>query len=280
MNLALSTYYYKPKRDLNIKRKSDTDIRAKIEEIHLTFPGYGWRRIQREFLKKGLRVNHKRIKRIMREFGLYSVLRRQFKIRTTDSNHPFKVYKNLLLGKKVTGINQVWAVDITYIRLEVEFIYLAAIIDIYSRKIVGWAISRHINHQLCLKALQVALRLRKPKPGCIHHSDRGVQYCSEAYVKCLKEAGLKISMCSVGSPKENAFIESFFKTLKHEEILLNEYQTYEKVLERVPKFIEDVYNKKRMHSSLEYESPNEFERKLKRMKRSARPVQKLVDYFL
>jgi putative transposase len=280
MDLAVSTYYYKPKKDPNLKLKSDSDIRAKIEEIHLTLPGYGWRRIRREFLKMGLHVNHKRIKRIMREFGLYSVLKRQFKIKTTNSNHPFKVYKNLLLGKKVTGINQVWAADITYIRLEMEFIYLAAIIDIYSRKIVGWAISRSIDHKLSLKALEVAIHLRKPKPGCIHHSDRGMQYCSDVYIKHLKNAGFKISMCSIGSPKENAFIESFFKTLKHEEILLNEYSTYEKVLERLPNFIEDVYNKKRMHSALEYESPSEFEKKLKRMKKSTRPVQKLVEYFL
>jgi putative transposase len=232
------------------------------------------------FLKQGRRINHKRIKRIMREFSLFSVLRRQFKIRTTNSSHPYKIYRNLILGKKVTGIDQVWAVDITYIRLETEFIYLAGIIDVYSRKLVGWAISRNIDQELCLEALEVAIRTRKPKPGCIHHSDRGMQYCSEAYTNRLKEEKFEISMCSPGSPKENAFIESFFKTLKHEEILLNGYLTYEEVLKKIPKFIEDVYNRKRMHSSLKYDSPVEFETKLKTMKKSARPVQKLADYFL
>jgi putative transposase len=280
MGLAPSTYYYKPKRDPLIKLRADTELRAEIEKIQLKFPGYGWRRIRRSFLKQGRRVNHKRIKRIMKEYSLFSTLRRRFKIRTTNSNHPYKVYRNLLLGKKITGVNQVWAADITYIRLEAEFMYLAAIIDVYSRKIVGWAISKTIDHKLCLRALDAAIKKRKPGAGCIHHNDRGIQYCSDNYVDRLKQAGFKISMCQAGSPKENAFIESFFKTLKHEEILLNNYLTYEEVTKKVPSFIEDVYNKKRMHSSLDYQSPVEFESKLKYMKKNVRPVQKLVDYFI
>lgn len=280
MDLAQSTYYYKSKRDPLLTLRRDTELRDAIERIQLEFRGYGWRRVQRELQKRGRRINHKRIKRIMREYGLYSALKRQFKIRTTDSNHQLRVYRNLILGMKLTGVNQLWAADITYIRLDAEFIYLAAIIDVYSRKIVGWAIGRTIDHQLCLRALEVALRQRKPPAGIIHHSDRGVQYCSLAYVDRLKEAGFKISMCSVGSPKENAFIESFFKTLKHEEILLNDYLTYEDVKKRLPQFIEDVYNKKRMHSSLDYRSPAEFEMTINQMKKSARPVQKLADYFL
>lgn len=281
IGLAPSTYYYQKKRDPLPKRRSDSELRDEIEKIHLKFPGYGWRRVQKYFQKRGRKINHKRIKRIMKEYSLHSVLKRQFKkIRTTNSDHSFRVYRNLILGKEVTGIDQVWAADITYIRLETEFIYLAAIVDVYSRKIVGWAISRNIDLKLCLTALDVALRNRKPKPGCIHHSDRGLQYCGMAYVNRLREAGFEISMCNTGSPKENAFIESFFKTLKHEEIHLTEYLTYEEVIKKVPHFIEAVYNKKRMHSSLDYESPVEFEGKLKRMKKSARPVQKLADYFL
>jgi putative transposase len=278
--LARSAYYYRPKRDPLLKLRRDTELRAEIESIQLKFRGYGWRRIRKELLKQGKRVNHKRLKRVMREYSLFSVLRRRFRVSTTNSNHPYKVYRNLLLGKKVTGINQVWASDITYIRLEAEFMYLAAIIDVYSRKVVGWAISKNIDHKLCLKALDSAIRKRRPKPGCIHHSDRGIQYCSDNYVERLKEAEFEISMCQVGSPKENAFIESFFKTLKHEEILLNNYQSYEEVTKKIPMFIEDVYNQKRMHSSLDYQSPEEFESKLKYMRKSVRPVQKLVDYFV
>ena len=280
IGLAPSTYYYKPKRDPLLRLRQDTELRDVIERIQVRFPGYGWRRIQRSLLRRGKRINHKRIKRIMQEYGLYSALRRQYKIRTTDSNHSYRVYPNLVLGKKLDGIDQVWASDITYIRIEAEFVYLAAIIDVYSRKIVGWAIGRTIDSILCLKALQAALKNRKPKPGCIHHSDRGLQYCSDAYVQCLREAGLKVSMCSIGSPKENAFIESFFKTLKHEEVLIRGYTTYDDILKKVPRFIEEVYNQKRMHSALDYASPAEFERSLKQMKKSVRPVQKLADYFL
>jgi putative transposase len=280
MALAPSTYYYKSKRDPVEQRKRDTELRAEIERIHVKFPGYGWRRVQRFLLKKGQRVNHKRIKRIMREYSLFSTLKKKFSIATTNSKHPYRVYRNLLLGRKVTDIDQVWATDITYIRLEEEFIFLAAIIDLYSRKIVGWAIGRNLDHTLCLQALEVAIRARSPKPGCIHHSDRGIQYCCHAYVNRLKEAGFNISMCKAGSPKENAFIESFFKTLKHEEILLYGYNTYEEVTKKVPKFIEQVYNRKRMHSSLDYQSPEEFEVKLRKQKKAARPVLKLVDYFL
>ena len=280
IGLAPSTYYYKPKRDPLLRLRQDTELRDVIERIQVRFPGYGWRRIQRSLLRRGKRINHKRIKRIMQEYGLYSALRRQYKIRTTDSNHSYRVYPNLVLGKKLDGIDQVWASDITYIRIEAEFVYLAAIIDVYSRKILGWAIGRTIDSILCLKALQAALKNRKPKPGCIHHSDRGLQYCSDAYVQCLREAGLKVSMCSIGSPKENAFIESFFKTLKHEEVLIRGYTTYDDILKKVPRFIEEVYNQKRMHSALDYASPAEFERSLKQMKKSVRPVQKLADYFL
>jgi putative transposase len=193
MDLPLSSYYYQPKLDPLQKLRRDTELRDAIERIQLQHPGYGWRRIQREFLKQKKKINHKRIKRIMREYNLYSVLRRKFKIRTTNSEHGLKVFRNLVFGMKLTGINQVWASDITYIRVEAEFIYLAAIIDVYSRKIVGWAIGRTIDHALCLKALEVAIKRRKPEPGCIHHSDRGLQYCAKEYVKMLKDNKFKVS---------------------------------------------------------------------------------------
>jgi putative transposase len=260
MGLARSSYYYKPKPSKEIE---ELRVRDAIEQIHLEFPGYGYRRIDEVFRREGLVVNHKRIKRIMRKFGLRSCLTRtKTKFRWAAKDEDGKVFKNHLSGLELSGINQAWATDITYIKLKREFVFLAAIIDIYSRKIVGWAISRQMSYILCMEALIVALRKRNPPEGVIHHSDQGVQYCSIEYVRFLKENGFKISMSARGTPTENGYIESFFKTLKYEEIFFHQYQTMEDVVERLPKFIEEVYNKKRLHSSLEYQSPAEFEEKL------------------
>lgn len=207
-------------------------------------------------------VNNKRVRRVMAQLGLLVRPRRKW-IRTTDSNHGLPVFANLLRGLAVERINQVWASDLTYIRLGHGFVYLAVILDLYSRKVIGWALGRRITSELTLAALQVALDSRGEVVGCIHHSDRGVQYAAQEYVAALHQAGLRPSMSRKGNPYDNAFVESFMKTFKVEEVYLKDYRTYEDVVTNVPCFIEAVYNAKRLHSSIGYRSPDEFEAELK-----------------
>lgn len=195
----------------------------------------------------------------MKKYSLKCLIWRGWKIKTTDPEHNFGYAKNLLPGKSITGINQVWVTDITYIRIHSGFVYLAMILDLFSRKVVGWAISLRIDTELCLTALDDAIKKRQPAPGLIHHSDRGVQYACDAYKARLVEHGIMPSMSAKGYCYDNAFAETFFKTLKAEEVYLTEYETIEDVLKAVPRFIESVYNEKRLHSSLGYFSPEEFE---------------------
>lgn len=206
----------------------------------------------------------------MKKFGLQPIRWRTF-VRTTDSRHLLPVYPNLLKKRQVRAVNQVWVADITYIRIRARFVYLAAILDLYSRKVVGWAISRRIDSELCLTALQMAVKRRSAR-GCIHHSDRGVQYASAAYVALLGRHGLKISMSRKGNPYDNAFMESFYKTLKYEEVHLWNYETFQDVIERLPFFLEEVYNRKRLHSSIGYVPPAEFEASVLKLKPADRPV--------
>jgi transposase InsO family protein len=206
----------------------------------------------------------------MKKFGLKPIAWRTF-VRTTDSAHKLQIYPNLLRKRQIRSVNQVWVADITYIRIRSSFVYLAAILDLYSRKVVGWAISKRIDTELCLAALQMALKDR-PARGCIHHSDRGVQYASAEYVALLRQHGLEISMSRKANPYDNAFMESFYKTLKYEEVHLWNYETYEDVIERLPFFIEEVYNRKRLHSSIGYVPPVEFEASVSRLKPADRPV--------
>lgn len=236
-------------------------MRDRIESVQAEFPFYGYRRVH-EHLERhcGLTVNKKRLMRVMREQGLQALIWRGFKVKTTDSNHRYRYAPNLLPSMTVDGPNQVWVADITYIRILTGFVYLAAILDLFSRKVVGWALSLRLTHQMCLAALQQAVRERSPLPGCIHHSDRGIQYACDSYTLYLKEHELVPSMSAKGYCYDNAFIESFFKTLKAEEVYLTEYRTYEDVLSGIPQFIDAVYNEKRMHSSLGYLAPNEFEK--------------------
>ena len=204
-------------------------------------------------------MNKKKILRIMQDYGLKALIWRGFKVKTTDSDHNYGYAPNRLPGMQLTGVNQVWVVDITYIRILTCFVYLAVVMDLYSRKVVGWAISLRIDAALCLTALDVAIEDRKPEPGLVHHSDRGVQYACDDYRKRLDDHGLIPSMSAKGYCYDNAFMESWFKTLKAEEVYLTEYETIDDVTKAVPRFIEDVYNSKRSHSSLGYYSPEEFE---------------------
>jgi len=183
--------------------------------------------------------------------------------KASDSNHRFRIYPNRIKKLKIVRLNQVWVADITYIRLLTEFVYLAVIMDLYSRRIIGWAISRSLEAELACAALRMAIEDRKPPKGCIHHSDRGVQYASQVYVDIAQKAGLDISMSRKGNPYDNAAMESFMKTLKQEEVYLWDYRTMEDAIERLPKFLENVYNQKRRHSSLDYKSPVQFEGKIK-----------------
>ncbi len=261
MGISRSTYYYRSKSYLETKKR-EANVRDHIEEIVVEYPRYGYRRVTQQLMREGWVVNHKRVARIMREESLQCQVKRRW-VKTTDSNHPYPVYPNLVKGITVTRPNEIWVADITYIRILMGFLYLAVILDLFSRKVIGWALSEHIDTQLTLTALRMALEERRPPSGCIHHSDRGVQYASHAYVDELRGAGIEISMARKGNPYDNAVAESFMKTLKYEEVYLWDYRTVEDVRERIPCFLEQVYNQKRLHSALGYCPPNEFEQQWK-----------------
>lgn len=261
MNLARSTYYYQLKnRDRILAReKSDAQVKDLIDGVHIQYPYYGYRMLHAELLRRGQLINKKKIRRIQRKFGLFAIMVRKF-IRTTDSNHTHRIYPNLLKPMPtITGLNEVWVTDITYVRIETGFVFVAIVMDLCSRKVVGYAISKRIDRQLTLGALNMAVETRRPDVGLIHHSDRGVQYACDDYIALMKEWKMRPSMSRRGNPYDNAFMESFMKTLKYNEIYLNHYETWNDVLERIPEFIEEVYNKKRLHSSLGYLTPEEFE---------------------
>jgi putative transposase len=256
--MGVSRSWYYERLPATEKAKKDVVLRDAIERIVLGFPGYGYRRVTVALWREGWDVNHKRVLRIMREESLLCQLKRRF-VPTTDSAHAFARYPNLIKDTRINELDQAWLADITYIRLPTTFCYLAAILDAYSRKCVGWRLSRFIDTRLTLWALEMALSSRRPRPGLIHHSDQGVQYASNEYVERLEDAGARISMAAVGNPYENAKAESFFRTLKMEEVYLKDYQNFEEAEENISQFIEEVYNKKRLHSSLGYLPPVEFE---------------------
>ena len=244
-------------------RTADTDgdktrLRAAIENIVLEFAGYGSRRVTAQLVRDGWSVNHKRVLRIMRQESLLCQIKRRW-VQTTDSEHGLRVYPNLLRGARIERLNQVWVADITYIRLPGGFCYLAAILDAFSRRCVGWHLSRFVDGGLALAALDKALSLRQPEPDWVHHSDQGVQYACRDYVQRLLAAGAQISMSRRGTPRDNAQAESFFRTLKREEVYLQDYRTFEEAQACLGRFIEDVYNTKRLHSALGYRPPTEFE---------------------
>ena len=236
----------------------DVALRAAIEQLALEFPRYGYRRVTAALRRAGWEVNHKRVLRVMREESLLCQLRKRF-VRTTQAGAGAPLYPNLLKDTSLTGLNQAWVADITYVRLPRRFVYLASLLDAYSRRCVGWQVSAQIDTALTLGALERALAARQPAAGWIHHSDRGMQYTSGAYLARLAEAGARISMAGKANPYDNALAESFFKTVKSEEVYLKEYQTLEDAERNIEEFIERVYNAKRLHSSLGYRPPIECE---------------------
>ena len=249
--------------------EADMDLRSQIQRIALRWPAYGYRRVQAELQRQGWAVNHKRVLRRMRADNLLCVRRRKF-ILTTDSQHQLPIYSNLAKDMVLTGINQLWVADITYIRLEVEFVYLAVLLDAFSRSCIGWALQRSLEAALVLEALRKALRRRCPPPGLVHHSDRGVQYASRDYTQVLEQHGIRISMSRRGNVYDNAKAESFMKTLKYEEVYRSEYRHLEEAKARMKEFLEKIYNQKRLHSALGYRPPREFEQSLSVASRGGR----------
>lgn len=240
--------------------EEELEVQSAIQQIAIEHRRrYGYRRICAELRRRGMRVNHKRVMRIMAEDNLLAVQPKSF-VATTNSNHEFEVYLNLASRMKLTGINQLWVADITYIRLQREFVYLAVILDGFSRKVVGWELDRTLAVRLPLRALEQAIVGRKPGPGVVHHSDRGLQYASEEYVAVLHQHQMIPSMSRPANPYDNASCESFIKTLKREEIYANRYQDLGHMRVNIEEFIEQYYNRLRLHSALGYRSPEEFER--------------------
>lgn len=256
---GVSRSWYYEQLSHSEQNAEDMALRDQIECIILEFPGYGYRRVTHELARRGWGVNHKRVLRIMQEECLLCHLKKKFVITTTNSRHGFAVYPNILTGVTLSAPDQAWVADFTYIRLRSAFVYLACILDAFSRRCVGWHLSRDMTTQLTRSALHQAIGERHPQPGLIHHSDRGVQYASREYVEQLQAIGAQISMSAVGNPYDNAKAESFFKTLKQEEVYLKEYDSFTDAEQNLTTFIEKVYNEKRLHSSLGYLPPAEFE---------------------
>ena len=256
MDIKRSTFYYQKK--VNITRiQQEISLKERIQQIAFKHPYYGYRRITAQLKRENMTINHKRVLRIMRELGIQGRIKRKY-VTTTNSKHNNQAYPNLIKDFLTTGINQVWCSDITYISIRFGFVYLAVIIDIYSRKIVGYAIGKSLSPQLAIAALKMAIANRNTDK-LIHHSDQGIQYTCKDYIKILKDNGIRISMSAKGNPYDNAYAESLIKTLKQEEVYLWQYETFSDVAERIPYFILDVYNKKRLHSALGYRPPEEFE---------------------
>ena len=244
--------------ELDIPEVEPDPILAPIKQICEQYHGYGYRRVTKALIRGGYPVNHKRVLALMRREKLLCRRKQRF-VRTTDSRHSYRIYPNRARTMSLTGPNQLWVADITYVRLPQDFAYLAVILDAFSRRAIGWALSAHIDTALSLTALRMALQCRQIDPSLVHHSDQGVQYASDEYVGLLRSKNIMISMSRRGNPYDNAKAESFMKTLKAEEVYLNDYETFHDARVNIYHFIETVYNHKRLHSALEYLTPVEFE---------------------
>ncbi len=257
--VSRSGYY----RYLHKKPKLDPDIEIRdlIQRICLESSSYGYRYVTKALHRQGYQVNHKRVLRLMREDNLLCVRKKRFVV-TTDSNHSHRTYPNLAKQMNLNGINQLWVSDITYIRLGYRFVYLAVVLDSYSRRVIGWQLGQGLDTSLTIGALKMALRKRTITPGLVHHSDRGVQYAATDYIDLLKQHGIDISMSRKGNPYDNARCERFMRTLKYEEVLIKEYDDLCDARANIKTFIEQVYNQKRLHSALGYRPPAEFEQLL------------------
>jgi putative transposase len=252
-------------------RQADVEVRDLIQRIVLENRFYGYRRVTAELERQGVVANHKRVSRLMRLDNLLAV-RKQRYVFTTDSRHTYAVYPNLAARLPLTAVNQLWVADITYVRLRETFLYLAIVLDAYSRRVVGWELGEDLSADLALGALNRALADRPLAPGIMHHSDRGVQYCSQAYVEKLQAHQFTISMSRTGNPYDNAKAESFMKTLKAEEVYLRQYRDLAEARSSLQRFLEEVYNAQRLHSALGYLPPAEFERgRLGQNKKEAAP---------
>jgi putative transposase len=236
----------------------DQELRDEIQRTALAHRFYGYRRIAQVLRRQGRPVNAKKVRRLMHEDNLLAHRKRKF-VATTDSDHDFRVYPNLAKNLELSDVNQLWVADITYIRLGEEFVYLAVVLDAYSRRVVGWALDRTMTSRLAVAALDRAIAARSPRPGLVHHSDRGSQYASDDYVRRLEKIGAVLSMSRPGRPWENGKCESFMRTLKREEIDARRYRNLEELEHHLEQFIETVYNRVRLHSALGYQSPMEYE---------------------
>ena len=247
-------------------KRTEADLRDKIQTIALKNRFYGYRRVCRELWRlHGLNINHKHGLRLMREDNLLCLRQKPFVPYTTNSRHEFPIVPNLTRGLVPTGLDQIWVADITYVRLAGQFVYLAVVLDAFSRKVIGWALADHLEASLAIEALDMALAARKPKPGLIHHSDRGVQYACADYGERLEADGLRISMSRAGNPYDNAKAEHFMRTLKDEEVNGRTYASLEDARANIGAFLENVYNRGRLHSALGYKPPVEFEEELRQL---------------
>jgi len=255
-------------------REEETALRDAVQRLAIANRRYGYRRIAAQLRRDGFVVNHKRVLGLMRRDNLLCLRKRPFVPATTDSRHAWRMVPNLARGLVPSGLNQLWVADITYIRLAEEFAYLAVVIDAYSRRVIGWALERHLRGTLAIEALEMAIAARRPAPGSlIHHSDRGVQYACGDYAAILEAHDIRPSMSRAGNPYDNAQAESFMKTLKHEEVDGRSYRDIDQAREAIGSFIEDVYNRHRLHSALAYRPPAEFEANLLQLAVTAQSLQ-------
>ena len=252
--------------ELHAPKRTEADLRDKIQTIALENRFYGYRRVCRDLWRiHGLKVNHKHVLRLMREDNLLCLRQKPFVPYTTNSRHEFPIVPNLTRGLVPTGLDQIWVADITYVRLAGQFVYLAVVLDAFSRRVIGWALADHLEASLAIEALDMALTARNPAPGLIHHSDRGVQYACADYAERLAERGIRISMSRAGNPYDNAKAERFMRTLKEEEVNGKTYASIDEARTDIGAFLEDVYNRGRLHSALGYKPPVEFEAELRQL---------------